>query len=187
MIFWTKQQKYSKSDDFARVCAIINHDLFWCQKLSKSNLRMTLGLIFNHLFWKHHFGAFSVFYTKYSSIFGDKKIQTQKWCIVEKFRPQKLGVTKGFFILKVVSDFDFDHFLEKWSQHHLWPNISKTIQPCGQLSNVHRYQKHIRLVQQVFLESLTCSSQQWMRRWRETNPKAKEKPKLKHLKILYTF
>ena len=119
MIFWTKQQKYSKSDDFARVCAIINHDLFWCQKLSKTNLRMTLGLIFNHLFWKHHFGAFSVFYTKYSSIFGDKKIQTQKWCIVEKFRPQKLGVTKGFFILKVVSDFDFDHFLEKWSQRHL--------------------------------------------------------------------
>ena len=119
VIFWTKQQKYSKSDDFARVCAIINHDLFWCQKLSKTNLRMTLGLIFNHLFWKHHFGAFSVFYTKYSSIFGDKKIQTQKWCIVEKFRPQKVGVTKGFFILKVVSDFDFDHFLEKWSQRHL--------------------------------------------------------------------
>ena len=119
VIFWTKQQKYSKSDDFVRVCAIINHDFFWCQKLSKTNLRMTLGLIFNHLFWKHHFGAFSVFYTNYSSIFGDKKIQTQKWCIIEKFRPQKLGVTKGFFILKVVSDFDFDHFLEKWSQRHL--------------------------------------------------------------------
>ena len=118
-IWYEKQQKYSKSDDFARVCAIINHDLFWCQKPSKTNLRMTLGLIFNHLFWKHHFGAFPVFYTKYSSIFGDKKIQTQKWCIVEKFRPQKLGVTKGFFILKVVSDFDFDHFLEKWSQRHL--------------------------------------------------------------------
>ena len=73
---------------------------------------MTLGLIFNHLFYKHHFGAFSVFHAKYSLIFGDKKIQTQKWCIAEKFRPQKLGVTKGFFILKVVSDFDFDHFLE---------------------------------------------------------------------------
>ena len=127
VIFWTKQQKYSKSDDFARVCAIINHDLFWCQKLSKTNLRMTLGLIFNHLFWKHHFGAFSVFYTKYSSIFGDKKIQTQKWCIVEKFRPQKLGVTKGFFIRKVVSDFDFDHFLENWLQRHLGPNSSEKI------------------------------------------------------------
>ena len=103
MIFWTKYQKYSKSDDFARVCAIINHDLFWCQKLSKTNLRMTLGLIFNHLFWKHHFGAFSVFYTKYSSIFGDKKIQTQKWCIWKKFRHQKLGVIKGSLILKLFS------------------------------------------------------------------------------------
>ena len=60
-----------------------------------------------------HFGAFSDFHTKYSLFSGDKKIQTQKWCIAEKFRPQKLGVTKGFFILKVVSDFDFDHFLEK--------------------------------------------------------------------------
>ena len=76
---------------------------------------MTLGMIFNHFFDKTHFRAFSVFYTNYSSIFGDKKIQTQKWCIVEKFRPQKLGVTKGFFILKVVSNFDFDHFLEKKS------------------------------------------------------------------------
>ena len=44
--------------------------------------------------------------------FWKKKIETQKWCFAEKFRPQKLGVTKGFFILKVVSDFDFDHFLE---------------------------------------------------------------------------
>ena len=74
---------------------------------------MTLGLIFNHFFPKTHFGAFSVFHTKCGVIFEDKKIQTQKWCIREKFRHQKLGVTKGFFILKVVSDFDFDHFLEK--------------------------------------------------------------------------
>ena len=58
-------------------------------------------------------GKIFFFLLVFFSIFGDKKIQTQKWCIVEKFRPQKLGVTKGFFILKVVSDFDFDHFLEK--------------------------------------------------------------------------
>ena len=68
---------------------------------------MTLGLIFNHFFYKTHFGAFSVFYTNYSLIFGDKKIQTQKWCIVEKFRPQNLGVTKGFFILKSGVRFSF--------------------------------------------------------------------------------
>ena len=60
---------------------------------------MTLGLIFNHFFDKTHFGAFSVFYTNYSLIFGDKKIQTQKWCIREKFWRQKLGVTKGFYLL----------------------------------------------------------------------------------------
>ena len=61
---------------------------------------MTLGLIFNHFFDKTHFGAFSVFYTNYSLIFRDKKIQTQKWCIQEKFRRQKLGVTKGFYTVK---------------------------------------------------------------------------------------
>ena len=60
---------------------------------------MTLGLIFNHFFAKTHFGAFSVFHTKYGVILEDKKIQTQKWCIREKFRHQKLGVMKGFFIL----------------------------------------------------------------------------------------
>ena len=83
------------------ILPIINHDLFWYQKQPKTNLWMTLGLVFNHFLKKHHFGGFSVFYTKYSLIFGDKKIQTQKWCIVEKFWPQKLGVTR-FFILKMV-------------------------------------------------------------------------------------
>ena len=61
---------------------------------------MTLGLIFNHFFPKTHFGAFSVFHTKCGVIFEDKKIQTQKWCIREKFRHQKLGVTKGFYLVK---------------------------------------------------------------------------------------
>ena len=28
-----------------------------------------------------------------SVIFGHKKIQSQKWCVTEKFGPQKLGVT----------------------------------------------------------------------------------------------
>ena len=74
---------------------------------------MTLGLTYNHIFKKYHFGLFPVFHTNYSVILGDKKIQTQKWCIAEKFGRQKLGRKKGFFILKVVSHFDFDHFLEK--------------------------------------------------------------------------
>ena len=64
---------------------------------------MTLGLIFNHFNDKTHFGAFSVFRTKYTVILEDKKIQTQNWCIGKKFRDQKLGVTKGFFIVKFFS------------------------------------------------------------------------------------
>ena len=61
---------------------------------------MTQGVIFNHVFAKTHFGAFPVFRAKYMVILEDKKIQTQKWCIREKFRHQKLGVTKGFYIVK---------------------------------------------------------------------------------------
>ena len=60
----------------------------------------------------HH--NYLLLYSKYKKSRGDKKFIFSKWCIWEQFRPQTLGVTKGFFILKVVSDFDFDHFLEKW-------------------------------------------------------------------------
>ena len=80
---------------------------------------MALGLIFYHFFAKTHFGGFSVFHTKYTVILEDKKFQTQKWWIWEKFRHQKLGVTKGFFKVKVVSKFDFGNFLTKWLQRHL--------------------------------------------------------------------
>ena len=71
---------------------------------------MTLGLIFDHFFAKTNFGAFSVFHTKYTVILEDKKFQTQKWWIREKFRHQKLGVTKGFFKVKLLSNFDFGDF-----------------------------------------------------------------------------
>ena len=43
----------------------------------------------------------------------DKKFINPKRCIREKFRLQKVGVTKVFLLVKVVSDFDFGHFLEK--------------------------------------------------------------------------
>ena len=49
---------------------------------------MTLGLIFDHFFDKTHFGEYSVFRAKYMVILEDKKIQTQKWWIREKFRHQ---------------------------------------------------------------------------------------------------
>ena len=32
---------------------------------------------------------------------------------------------KRFFIVKVVSDFNFNHFLEKWLQHHLVEVLSE--------------------------------------------------------------
>ena len=60
---------------------------------------MTLDLIFDYFFDKTHFGEYSVFHAKYMVILEDKKIQTQKWCIREKFRRQKLGVTKGFYLV----------------------------------------------------------------------------------------
>ena len=40
-----------------------------------------------------------------------EKFTVLKWCIRDKFRLQKLGVTKGFFKVKVLSDFDFGQFL----------------------------------------------------------------------------
>ena len=33
-----KKWNYSKSDEFGQVCAIIKHDLLWCQKVPKTNL-----------------------------------------------------------------------------------------------------------------------------------------------------
>ena len=136
MIFWTNQPKYSKSDEFARVCAIINHDLFWCQKLPKTNLWMTLGLIFNHIFKKYHFGAFSVFYTNYSLILGDKKIQTQKWCIREKFRHQKLGVTKGFYLVKFFLFLISATFWKNDCSATCLENVNWQIFALGLISNV---------------------------------------------------
>ena len=45
--------------------------------------------------------------------FEDKEFINPKRCIREKFGLQKVGVTKVFLFVKVVSDFDFGHFLEK--------------------------------------------------------------------------
>ena len=41
-----------------------------------------------------------------------------------------------------------------------WPNSYKKILTCGQLRNIQRYQKYVRLVRAFFLELRTCSSQQ---------------------------
>ena len=48
-----------------------------------------------------------------------------KRSIREKFRLQKVGVTKVFCIVIVVFNFDFGHFLETLLQCHLELNIEE--------------------------------------------------------------
>ena len=44
---------------------------------------------------------------------GDTKFKTLMLCMLQFFPLQKLGVTQGLFIVKVLSKFDFSHLLEK--------------------------------------------------------------------------
>ena len=106
---------------------------------------MTLGLIFNHLVDKTHFGAFFVFYTNYSLIFGDKKIKNQKWFMREKFQHQKLGVTKGFFIV-IFFLFSISTTFQKNDRSATWkPNRQNFFFDGGKLRNSQRYQKYHQL------------------------------------------
>ena len=66
-------------------------------KLPETNLLINLISIFNHIFEKHYFGSFFVFYTNYLVILGDKKIHTQKWCISEKIQTTQVRGYKRFF------------------------------------------------------------------------------------------
>ena len=58
-------------------------------------------------------GHFLFLHTTEEGAVEDKKFISPKRFIREKFRLQKVGVTKVFFISKSGTDFDFDHFLEK--------------------------------------------------------------------------
>ena len=70
--------------------------------------------IFFHILIKATFlGPFLFLPTTEEGADEDKKFINPKRCIREKFRLQKVGVTKVFLLVKVVSDFDFGHFLEK--------------------------------------------------------------------------
>ena len=73
------------------------------------------------------FGPFLFLHTTEEGAVEDKKFISPKRFIREKFRLQKVGVTEVFLLVKVVSDFDFGHFLEKWLQRHLGPNSSEEI------------------------------------------------------------
>ena len=88
--------------------------MFICVKSCLTNVSMTLRLFLLTFVKKYHFGAFSVFHTKYSVILN-KKQQNSKMV-----HPRKISTTevksnknKKFLLLKVASDFDFNHFLEK--------------------------------------------------------------------------
>ena len=72
-MFWTDQPKYSKSDDFLLVCAIIDHNLLCCKKLPKTNLWLTLDLIYNYSFLKNIIRSiFCISYQFFSNFWRQK-------------------------------------------------------------------------------------------------------------------
>ena len=88
-----------------------------------------------------------------------KKFTVLKWCIGDKFCLQKLGVTKGFFKVKVLSDFDFGDFWKNWLQRH---QVAKQLQKIFDLWSTQKYSKESKICLaclSIFLEFLTFSSQ----------------------------
>ena len=70
--------------------------------------------IFFHISFEATFlGPFLFLHATEEGFIEDKKFISPKRFIREKFRLQKVGVTEVFLWVKVVSDFDFVHFLEK--------------------------------------------------------------------------
>ena len=61
---------------------------------------MNLGLILNNLFDKPYFEGFSVFYTKYSVILGDKKIPNSKMVHRRKILTTEVKSNKRFFYIQ---------------------------------------------------------------------------------------
>ena len=79
-------------------------------------------------------------------LYGDKWFKNQKWLVGKKIWHQKLGVMKGFFILKFFS-FSISATFWKNDCSATWkPNRFKKNLKCCQLRNVQRYQKHVPLV-----------------------------------------
>ena len=66
--------------------------------------------------------------------FLSKNIVFCKISVVKKFRLQKVGVAAVFLLIKVVSKFDFGHFLDKrWKVEFVFPKIDT-------LEIIHQYQ-----------------------------------------------
>ena len=68
-----------------------------------------------------------------------------KKCIQDKFCMQKLMVTKGFFKVEVLSDFDFGQFWRNWLQRHL---VGKVLQ----VQNSFGHYQYVSLVCETHLK-----------------------------------
>ena len=75
-----------------------------------------------------------------------REFTISKWWIRDKFRLQKLGITKGFLKVKVLSDFDFGQFLRNWSQRHLVGKLLK-------VQKSPRYYQYVSLVCKIHSNS----------------------------------
>ena len=84
-----------------------------------------------------------------------------KQCIPDKFRLQKFGVTKGFFKVKVLSDFDFGQFLRNWSQHHLVGKLLQVQKLPGDYQYVSLVCKTHSNSQEDFFDSFSFWNEQW--------------------------
>ena len=128
MIFWTKQPKYSKSDDFARVCAIINPDLFWCEKMPKTNKWMTLALTFNHIFEKISFWSIFCFLYQLFVNSWRQKNPNSKMVHPRKISTPEVRGKERFFYSKIFFHFWFRPLFGKMiaappRTKQLWKNL----------------------------------------------------------------
>ena len=110
VIIWTNELRYSKSDKFERVCAIINHTQILRQKLSFMMLITNTNFVFKlRLVFVPIWGKTLVPYCR-------TKRQKNHCFNMVHLRKISLAESRGssrFFNNKVVSDFDFGHFLKK--------------------------------------------------------------------------
>ena len=99
---------------------------FHLQKVGVTEVFLRVKVVLNF-----EFGHFLFLHTTEEGAVEDKKFISPKRFIREKFGLQKVGVTEVFLLVKVVSDFDFGHFLENWLQRHLVGNVLWTNQSSG--------------------------------------------------------
>ena len=108
--FLSNSTKYSKSNEFARKKSITNHDSIWCQKLL--NIIFISNTHFNFFWELNNMPILAKMLVPYCKM---KSQQIQHFNMVHP-RDISLAESRGssrFFNNKVVSEFDFGHFLKK--------------------------------------------------------------------------